>query len=56
MLSELDEIKLTDPQVEPLLLRLIQIYNTKKATNINFYFALIAASLVLPLFLRKAEI
>jgi len=37
MLSELDEIKLTDLQVEPLLLGLIQIYNTKKTTSINLH-------------------
>ena len=36
MLSGLDEIKLAEPhEVEPLLLGLIELYNTKKATSIN---------------------
>ena len=39
MLSGLDEIKLADPhEVEPLLLELIETYNTKKAaSDINLY-------------------
>ncbi|MGK0466807.1 Fic family protein [Clostridium sp.] len=38
MLSGLDEIKLAEPhEVEPLLLELIENYNTKKALSINLH-------------------